>query len=235
MPRRRGRIASLALVAVLVVPMGACGDDAPATTLAAAAPATAEAAVGEWLAAVAAGRAGDATALVVPGQVAFVTALENRLSAADLAAALAGGLPAASGEQYWSSFAASFADFAPGGVGELEVAGSAPFAIDDREFAAVAVGFPDQAGSVGVIAADTAGGWRVDLLATLAPALSGQLRVLATELPADADGEAVRAALVEQLASLRAAAEQPDGQVAAGEVRRELEALIRFLAPALDG
>ncbi len=218
--------------------LGACGDDGATTTTAPPTPlageATPAAAAEAWFAAVGEGRAGDASRLVVADQLAILVAIENGLGEEDLAAMLEAGVPGDAQAQYWESFAASFAEFAGDPIENLQAGLVAEFAVDGRNFAAVRVGLAPGAGSTGFVTAEAGGRWQVDLLATVAPALGGQLRTLATGLDTGAGADAVREALAGQVPSLRAAIEQPQPD-ADDAVLRELEALVRFLAPALDG
>ncbi len=225
------------LAAVVLAALGAgCGDSASSTTIAPTTtltgrPSPAEAA-DAWFAAVGAGRQAEATGLLVDGQLPILIAVENNLDAGQLAGLLAAGVPDEAQREYWESFAAGFAEFAEP-IENLRVAAVDEFAIDGRDFGAAVVGLAPGAGSTRFILAGVDGRWRVDLLATLAPALGNQLRSLATGLAPGPAGEAVQAALVDQIPSLRAAVEQPDPGADAA-VLRELEALIRFLAPGLQ-
>lgn len=233
-PRRSpipSRVAAV-LIALAVLTAG-CGDDAPATTAAptttAPGSASPDEAIGAWLAAVGGGRSDEASQLLVDDQLAILVAIDNGLGADQLAGMLAGGVPAATREQYWASFEESFEEFAGAPIEELETFAVEEFAIDGRDYAVVTAGLAPGAGSTQFAATQVGGRWRVDLLATLAPALVTQLRGLATS----ADEPLVREALVGQIPAMRAAVERPAPE-ADDAVLRELEALVRFLAPALE-
>lgn len=217
--------------------LAACGDNGSASTTAlptTAAGETSPAAAAEaWFVAVGEGRATDATRLVVADQLAILVAIENGLGADELSALLADAVPAAAQRQYWESFAASFAEFAGDAIENLQAGEVDEFPVDGRRFAVVRVGLAPGAGSTGFVVAENDGRWWVDLLATLAPALGGRLRSLATGLAAEVEGDVISAALAGQVPSLRAAVEQPQPD-ADDTVLRELEALVRFLAPSLD-
>ncbi len=232
---RGARLKLLAVTAATLLAAG-CGDSGATTTTSPPGAATPEEAVAGWAQAVASGDAAAIGPLVAEPQLALLVALDNSLPLADLAAMAGGGVPAAVAEGYWASFEQSFAEFAGAPLADLEATGAEIFAVDGFRFATVRVAFPTRIGSAGIVAAETAPErWQVDLLATLAPALLVPLRSLATSLPPDDDGAAVRALLADVLPSLRAAAEQPDDDAVAMEQRLELEALVRFLAPSLDG
>ncbi len=230
----RGAIVAAAVLAGLVT---GCGDASPSTTASAPTtlpgrPSPTEAA-DAWFAAVGGGRAAEATGLLVDGQLPILIAVENDLDAEQLAGLLADGVPGTAQQDYWDSFAAGFEEFAEP-IENLSVTAVDEFGIDGRTYAAAVVGLAPGAGSTRFITTDVGGRWRIDLLATLAPALVNQLRSLATAVAPEPAGETAREALVAQIPSLRAAVEQPDPGADAA-VLRELEALIRFLAPAFEG
>ncbi len=232
------RSRSLAGAAALLVALaGGCGDDAPAPTSAPPASVAGEptpaAAAAAWFAAVGEGRAADASALLVDDQLALLLAIENGLDAVELHGLLQSEVPEEAQQQYWDTFATGFAEFAGDAIENLEPGAVDEFVVDGRRFASVRVGLAPGAGSTGFMTADVGGRWRVDLLATLAPALGSQLRSLVTGLPPGPEGEAVGEVLVGQIPSLRAATEQPVTD-ADDAVLRELEALVRFLAPATE-
>ncbi len=217
----------------------ACGDaGGDTTTTATIAPGTPspEEAVRTWVAAVNDGDMASLAAVVPDPQLALLVAIDNSLALEDTAALARDGVPADLAAAYWASFEQNFGEFAGLPLADLEVETAEEFSVDEHRFASVTVAFPTRIGSSQLIASEaTPDRWRIDPLASLAPALLTPLRSLATTLPAGPDGDTVRALLVEVLPSLRAAADQPSDDAIGADQRLELEALVRFLAPQLDG
>ncbi len=230
---------AVAAVLVLAVAVVSCSDSGGATTTTTEPPpvglASPAAAIESFFALVG-GPDGSATPLLVPDrQLVAVVATENSLDATEIAGLLRAGVGDELRDSYWESFGASFEEFSGLSLGELAVLDVTEYAVLDHRFAAVEVGFPTRIGSTYLVASkQEPGGWNVDLVATLAPSLLRPLRSLLTSLPDDEDGDVVRALFTQLVPSFLAAAESPVDDQVAEDVRREIEALVRFVSPGLS-
>jgi hypothetical protein len=179
------RTAMALLFATILI--GACSADATEETARGEAPDTV---VADWLAALADLDLGGLSATTTPENVALLAGAENGLTAEQMAAILDDGLPPATARSYWSTFRESFATMLGAPIAEVAVSGVGRFSVDNREFAAVGLQIED-AGTEVVVAA-TEAGWRVDLVATLGPALAVQIRRLVAQIVEEADDAVAR-------------------------------------------
>jgi hypothetical protein len=145
---------------------------------------------GEWLEAVVAGRAAEATQLVEPTGLAVIAAVENNLRSGELVGLLDEGLSADLESEYWLRFAEGFAAFSGAPLSELTVGAEVAVGLDGQT--AVELSSDSSTGHVFLRLADS--GWQVDFAATIGPALVGPLgEYLASALSGD-NAEAVAAA-----------------------------------------
>jgi len=194
------------VVAVLLA--SACSGQASDTTLPSASP---ETVVSDWLAALATLDLAALDAATATENVALLVGAENRLSTDQMTAILDGGLPPVTARSYWATFRDSIVGLVGAPFGEIETGAAGRFTVDDREFAAVAV----QVGEAGteVIVALVEDGWKVDLVATVGPALAVQLRRLVAQLVEEADDGVARRYALAAVTSLGAAlARDPDNR-----------------------
>lgn len=148
--------------------------------------------VEEWLASIDDNDYVSASERTFEPAMAIVIAIENHLDAADTAALLNDGIPAAMSASYWSSFRTGFDAFAGFGLTDLGVGDAEPIFSEGVQFVAVSV---DDGGSGdGLIFTRDAAGREVDLVATLAPGFVDQLLIVYEALPAGNDGDVVRSA-----------------------------------------
>ncbi len=173
------------LLAALAV--GACsGGEAEVTTL----DQSPEAVVADWLAALADLDLAGLAATTTPEDVALIAGAENGFTTEQMTAILDGGLPSATARSYWSTFQETFAALLGTPIADIRVSGVGRFAVDDREFAAVGLQL-DDAGTE-IVVAGGPDGWRVDLVATIGPALAVQIRRLVAQLVEEADDDVAR-------------------------------------------
>jgi hypothetical protein len=175
-----------------------------------------------WLEAVAQADLAEIDRVVERRGEAVVVALENGFDADQLAAAATGGLPDDLADQYWRSFREAFDEFDAGSLAAVEVGEFEEITADGRSFA-----FVDVTGTQGAARIVTRlasnGQWQVDLVGTLASALSTQFGTL----PELTGTEEARAVLFEVIAdavlpSLELVASQPD---AAADVEEAVDVL----------
>ena len=181
-----------ALPLLIVMALASCGGGpAPTTT---AAPKFPSIVVDVWLDALAAGDYESAALHVEPVGAAIVLAIENDLSDEELAELLESGWTAELVESFWSSFREGFAVFSGTALGGLAVGRHTELAVGETTFAVVTV---DVDGSDGWILtrADTAGVWRVDLLATMGGAFVPLVFDRVAMLGPGAAGDLIRRAI----------------------------------------
>jgi hypothetical protein len=149
-----------------------------------------DAVVADWLDALAALDLGALAATTAPENVALVAGAENGFTTAQMAAILEDGLPSATARSYWSTFGDSFAALLGTPIADVRVSGVGRFTVDDREFAAVGLQVEDAGTEILVAATDA--GWRVDLVATIGPALAVQIRRLVAQIVEESDDAVAR-------------------------------------------
>jgi hypothetical protein len=217
--RARHAVVLALLPSVLV---GGCGGDDTTGTEVAPTPI---AAVADWLGAVADGDLATIDSLVDPLDLALIAGAENAFTLEQLAAVSESGLPDATRQAYWDSFAEGFADVLGAPIDEVSITSAEEFTSDGGSFAAVTLAVGDA--TTEVITRLVDGMWQVDLVATAGPALAVPIRRMVAELGATAD-EAVAGAYAQgAVRSLRAAhTRSPDRNL-----ELELEA-IEALIPA---
>ena len=228
-----GRLAAVACLALVAV---ACGDSGSAPTTSTSVPtigmASPAAAVDGFVAAVS---EGPVVARLVPDtELVALVATENELTIEEIAGLVRAGVTSELRDSYWQSFADSFEEFSGLPLAELEVESVVEFTIGTQAFATVEVGFPTRIGSTFLVTnKQEPGGWHVDLVASLAPSLLRPIRSLVTTLPENEDGDTVRGLFTDLVPSFRAIAESPVEEHVTEPVRREIEALVRFISPAI--
>lgn len=148
--------------------------------------------VEEWLASIDGNDYEAATGHTYEPAMAIAIAVENGLDAADTAALLNDGIPAAMSASYWSSFRTGFDSFAGFELTDLGVGTAEPIFTEGVQFAAVSV--DDSASGNGLIFTRDAAGREIDLVATLAPGFVDQLLSFYEALPVGDDGDVVRSA-----------------------------------------
>lgn len=181
-----------------------------------------EQAVTGLLAALAAEEYGEAVDLTVDGQMVVVALVEG---ATVDEAKLVAGQPKAVGANFWRGFEAGLDRYLGVGAGEIVIGEVTEFEAGGARFARVAVR-PDSGDRFMVVKQDN--GWKVDVVATFAPALASKLGGSATSLRADPDAAALLAVMTAQRPSLEAALTAPD-------LTPELDQAIRSAILALAG
>lgn len=192
-------------VAVLIAACGACSGSGEPGEQAGSGAETAEQAVGDLFAMLAAGEFGSAADLAVPEQSALA-ALAEGASVGDVASGLRDG-DAGIASNFWSGFAQSIDSLLGEGV---EVVGSSSTTAQDVDFTVVEI--VTGSGDVHHIATREVDGHRVDLFATFGPSLASrlypQIELLFDE-PSE-DASFVLARMREQVPSFYMAAETPN-------------------------
>jgi hypothetical protein len=208
---------SLVVLLSMLFAVAACSGDEPAADVVVAGP---DDVVNAWLVAI---EDVDLDALAnatSPSNVALVAGAENGFSVEQMQAVVDAGLPLATSRSYWTTFHDSFTAFLGGDGSEIAVVGVEQFQIDDTEFAAVTVERRGEQSEI--IAQLTPDGWTVDMLATVGPALSVQVRRLVAMIVDEGDDSAAFAYATMAVESLGAAlTRQPDNRA----LELELEAI----------
>ena len=179
------RTAIVLLVVGIVVT--ACSGDQTETSVVDETP---DGVVTDWLGAMADLDIPTLAATTVPENVALVAGAENGFTTEQMAAILDDGLPSATARSYWSTFRDSFAALLGTPIVDIAVSGVGRFTVDDREFAAVGLQVDDAGTEILVAATDA--GWRVDLVATVGPALAVQIRRLVAQIVEEGDDSVAR-------------------------------------------
>jgi hypothetical protein len=160
----------LIVLALLTAMTAACSGDTAATTTGPPDATTPTGAVTAWVAAVEAGDVGRLTQLVEPVGMTLVAGIENNLDVAVLARLLAAGMPDDLLATYWTSFRDEFVTFAGSDLGELQIRAGTSSTGD----ALAAVDLVGDDGVTTVMVRIDGGLSRIDMVATLAPALAGR-------------------------------------------------------------
>lgn len=113
------------------------------------------------------------------------------------------------GVNFWETFATSLPAFLGAGPGALTVGPSRRFTVNGVEFASVEVRTPSDPTPRHFIL-QWRDGWRIDVLATFAPALAGKMAPLADQLRVHPDGAGFLAVAKGQRASLEAVLQDPE-------------------------
>lgn len=179
------RAAMAMLVAATM--LAACSGIEPEVTVPDLAP---DAVVADWLVALDGLDLAALAAMTTPENVALIAGAENGFTTEQMAAILDDGLPPATARSYWSTFRDSFAALLGTPIADVRVSGVGRFAVDDREFAAVGIQVDDAGTEILVAATDA--GWRVDLVATVGPALAVQIRRLVAQIVDEGDDAVAR-------------------------------------------
>ncbi len=190
------RILGIALLLVLT----ACSTGDTEVTIA---PEPPEQIVEEWLTGLEAVDVDVLADITAAHNVALVAGAENGFTAEQMVAVADQGLPAATARSYWTSFRDGFTDFLVVPMSQVEVGGVGRFSVDDEQFAAVGIALGESTAEVLLHAEPD--GWRVDLVATVGPALAVQIRRLVATLVDEADDDIARRYAQTALASLGAA------------------------------
>jgi hypothetical protein len=162
-------VRSWILIALLVA---ACSTPEPEPVIAPGAE-TPEEAAAAWLNAVDTVDTVELSRIVEPTGLAVLIGVENALRSDELVAVLDAGLEAETTGQYWTSFRDDFEAIRGIAVSDLSVVPGAATPAGDG-FAVVTVQSDDGAGEI-VLRNDEGVGWRVDLAATVGPALVSRL------------------------------------------------------------
>jgi hypothetical protein len=221
--RRLG--ASLALLSLVVGCTGApepVSEPVPASTPGAPDPATA---VSELLAALAAQDYERASGLTVDDQMIAIAVTGNVPTEA-LQSVLDGG-GADIGANYWQAFADNLQGFLGVTPAEVTVGEVTPIEVDGVQFAAVALSVPADRTSRRMVVQQT-DGWKIDVVASFAPALAQRLGRSADMFRSDPSAADVLASLVRQRHSLGASLE-------ADNVDPEVAQVIRNAIVSLGG
>ena len=174
------------LVVALAIALAGCASSDSAVVD------TAPVVVEDWLISVDGSEFAAATERTYEPAMAIVIAVENDLTTAETAAFLTEGIPASVSAAYWTSFQDGFDAFAGYPLSDLAVGDSEEIFSEGVQFAAV--GVTDPGDGHGTIFTRDERARQVDLVATLAPGFVEPLIHTYATLPADADGDVVRAA-----------------------------------------
>jgi hypothetical protein len=147
-------------------------------------------AVAAWLEAVDAGDVARINAVVDRTTVGLIVAIENGFDAGQTAVLVDDGLPANLAPGYWASFSNDFSEFSGRALSGLTV--GAFEELPGGQYAVVDLG---QEGTTDVIVLRADDGWRVDMVATLGAGIIAPLSRFFAGLPADEDGDQIRAVL----------------------------------------
>ena len=178
----------LLLMAALSLVAASCTTESEPTT--ATTESTPDEVVSTWLAALEAPNLDGLRATTIPANVALVAGAENGFTVEQMASVVDAGLPGATARSYWTSFRESIGDFLGAGLDDVVVGGSEEFTVDAITYAAVTVVRGEA--STEVLTRLSADGWRVDLVATVGPALAVQIRRLVASIVAEADDATAR-------------------------------------------
>ncbi len=155
----------LLLVAAVVVAGCSGGTTEPTTPPTDLSP---SAVVSQWLDAVVAVDVAALADLVEPGGLAVIAGVENSVRSDELVGLLNGGFKGDLAAGYWRTFRDDFAAIRGGSLENLIVVDETPVA-GNADFVAVGVLLDETTGSV--LVRQTEAGWRVDMAATVGPAL----------------------------------------------------------------
>ena len=155
----------LFLIVVALLAAACSGETEEPVVTATAAPG---AVVAQWLDAVVAGDTDALATLVEPDGLAVLAGVENNVSSDELVALLNGGFEGDLAAGYWTAFRDDFAAIRGGSLESLTVGDESPIE-GISNYLAVAIAMDETVGRVIVRRSDT--GWRVDLVATVGPAL----------------------------------------------------------------
>jgi len=194
----------LGLVLVLLVTVSC--TDAPAEvpiTAVPPAPGAPEAstAVDRLLAAVTAGDYATASDLTVDSQMVAIAVTENASVEALHGVLATGGRDI--GANYWESFAATIEEFM--GASTFTVGNTEAVSIEGVDFALVDVNASADLVGRRFVAQRLDDGWKIDVVATFAPAMAQRLGRTADSLRADPTAEDILAAIIDQRHSLEVA------------------------------
>ncbi|MEA2057428.1 MAG: hypothetical protein U9O63_01790 [Actinomycetota bacterium] len=148
--------------------------------------------VATWFDAVESGDVDTARASVVDGSLAVVLAVENSLTAEELAGLVADGVPDEVAAAYWASFREGFSAFAGRPMSTLAVGDYDEFESEGEKYAAVAVTGSADTATLVFTRLGSDGAWEVDLVASLGSGFVGHLRETHALLPQDETGTAAR-------------------------------------------
>jgi hypothetical protein len=186
---------------------------------------TPAAAVGELFEALAGDDIEAAADLTVPGQAVAVAVAERAPADEVLAILDTGGRPVL--VNFWRSFAASVVELSGAPIGDLEPGDAGePFEVGGRRFAIVEVLVPGQGAQSFVVR--ELDGWKVDLVATFAPALAANLGKAPETFGGVAGGDRIVAAVRDERAALEAALADP-------ALPSEMGQIVRAAVVALGG
>ena len=127
-------------------------------------------------------------------------AVENSLTAEELAGLVADGVPDEVAAAYWASFREGFSAFAGRPMSTLAVGDYDEFESEGEKYAAVAVTGSADTATLVFTRLGSDGAWEVDLVASLGSGFVGHLRETHALLPQDETGTAAREAYREVVA-----------------------------------
>jgi hypothetical protein len=156
------------------------GDGASSTTLLPAA----DIVVRDWLDAVDTGDVTSLEDLVAAESLAFVVGVESRLAPDQITAFADDGLPNELVAGYWASFEEAFDAIDGNDIVAFDVGAVEEFDAAGARFAAVTVGIEDRSTDV-IVRRNAAGGWQIDVLATVGGGFTRQLTELASRATED--------------------------------------------------
>lgn len=166
-----------------------------------------EAAVTGLLSSLEAGEYDQAVTFGITEQLPVV-ALAEGASLEQVSGLMASG-DVAVGANFWKSFTEGLGTFVGVAPEQVRLAGVTPFEVEGRRFARVAVEFPNDPNMRSFVVQDD-NGWKIDLLASFAPALAGRLEAAVAGLRAEPDAADVLDFVAAQRPSLQAVLEDPN-------------------------
>ncbi len=161
---------------------------------------TPEGAVVTWFEAIDSGDVEAASQAIHPESLALILAIENDVSAEQLADHLSTGVPLDLQSSYWRSFSLGFTDFAAKPISTLSVGQAERFVSEGEEFASIPISGGPGSDSVVIARMRADGTWEVDMVASLGDGFSKLLLERYDELGSDEDAVRVRLAYVEVVA-----------------------------------
>jgi hypothetical protein len=193
---------------------GQSGEGAPEAA------ATPQMVVADWVAALEAVDVGVLADTTMPANLALIAGAENAFTIDQLASIADLGLPQATARSYWMSFRDSVGGFLGSDVSSVTVTAADPFTVGTRSYSAVTISSGDT--STEVLTRLDPDGWKVDLVATVGPALAVQIRRLVATLVEEAGDATAYTYAREAVDSLSAALARAPGDRA---LELELEAI----------
>ncbi len=145
--------------------------------------------VADWLAAIETVDVEALAAATEPANLALVAGAENGFTVAQMEGVVDEGLPASTARSYWTTFRDGLLAFIEPPIDEMAIHDADRFAVEGTQFAAVDIRRGES--TVTVITRLYTDGWKVDMTATVGPALAVQIRRLLADIVEQTDDNEV--------------------------------------------